>query len=82
MRAVIKERPRVRPFVEKLIEINQLAQSCSRQLGAWMLSIEDSPVKGKRYLDAKSRQPKQTRKVAREESAHGNRHTVTTNGYR
>ncbi len=65
MLAVINDRPKLKPFVQKLREIRQLAESCGRQLGAWMGSIEESPVKGKRYLDTKTRQERQMRlKVA------------------
>src|SRR5215207_1499010 len=39
MLAVIKDRPRLKPFLQKLVEISRLAESCGRQLGAWMLSI-------------------------------------------
>jgi four helix bundle protein len=66
MLAVVKDRPRLRPFIQRLTEIRELAESCGRQLGAWMGSIEDSPVKGKRHLDAKTRQAKQTRQAAEE----------------
>ena len=66
MLAVVKNRPRLKPFVSKLQEIRRLAESCGRQLGGWMGSIEDSPVKGKRHLDAKARQARQTRDAAQE----------------
>ena len=59
MLAVVKQRPRLKPFVERLSEIRLLAESCGRHLGAWMGSIEDSPVKGKRHMDAKMREEKQ-----------------------
>ena len=64
MLAVVKDRPRLRPFVRGLKEIRELAESCGRQLGAWMGSIEDSPVKGKRHLDAKTRQEKRVTQAA------------------
>ena len=66
MLAVVKNRPRLKPFVERLQEIRDLAESCGRQLGAWMGSVEDSPVKGKRHLDAKGKQAKSTRDAAAE----------------
>ena len=64
MLAVVKNRPRLRPFIQKLIEIRALADSCGRQLGAWMATIDDSPIKGKRHLDAPGRQAKQARQAA------------------
>src|SRR6476646_3379441 len=42
MLAVVKNRPRLKPFIQRLQEIRNLAESCSRQLAAWMGSIEDS----------------------------------------
>ncbi len=66
MLAVIMDRPRLRPFIQRLREIRELAQSCGRQLGAWMGSIEDSPVKGRRHLDAKTQQARQSSQAAEE----------------
>jgi four helix bundle protein len=66
MLAVVKDRPRLRSFIGRLREIQQLAESCGRQLGAWMSSIQDSPVQGKRRLDARTRQTKDTRQAAEE----------------
>jgi four helix bundle protein len=64
MVAVVKDRPKLQRFKERLHEIRHLADSCGRQLGAWMGSIEDSVVKGKRYLNADMRQQKQMRETA------------------
>jgi four helix bundle protein len=50
MMAVVKARPRLKLFVNRLQEIRLLAESCARQLTAWTTSIEKSPVKGKRHL--------------------------------
>ena len=36
MLAVVKDRPRLRPFIQRLLEIRELAGSCGRQLGAWI----------------------------------------------
>ena len=66
MLAVVKNRPRLRPFVQKLTEIRDLAESCGRQLGAWMGTIDDSPIKGRRHLDAQGRQAKLVRQAAEE----------------
>jgi four helix bundle protein len=64
MLAVVKNRPKLKPFIRRLQEIRGLAESCGRQLGAWMGSIEDSPVKGKRHLDARGKQAKNNRDAA------------------
>ncbi len=49
MVAVVIRRPRLSPFLHQLRSIRQLAESCSKQIGAWIMSIERSPVKGKRH---------------------------------
>ena len=49
MVAVVIRRPRVSPFFQELSSVRSLAESCSKQIGAWMMSIERSPVKGKRH---------------------------------
>jgi len=49
MVAVVIRRPRLSPFLQELGTIRGLAESCSKQIGAWMMSIERSPVKGKRH---------------------------------
>jgi four helix bundle protein len=49
MVAVVIKRPRLGPFLQELGTIRSLAESCSKQIGAWMMSIERSPVKGKRH---------------------------------
>lgn len=58
MVAVIRRRTRVHSFGDQLDVIRGQAESCSKQIGAWMMSIERSPVKGKRHLTppARSRQ--------------------------
>jgi four helix bundle protein len=49
MVAVVIRRPRLSPISQELGAIRTLAESCSKQIGAWMMSIERSPVKGKRH---------------------------------
>jgi four helix bundle protein len=49
MIAVVIRRPRLIPSVPQLNTIRSIAESCSKQIGAWMMSIERSPVKGKRH---------------------------------
>ena len=64
MLAVVRDRPRLKAFIQRLQEIRRLAESCGRQLGAWMDSIEDSPIKGKRRMDARMKQARQIKDVA------------------
>jgi four helix bundle protein len=49
MMAVVKSRPGFHPVVNRLQEIRGLAESCSRQLTAWVMCVERSPVQGKRH---------------------------------
>lgn len=39
-----------------ILNLKSAAESVSRQLGAWMGSIKDSELKGKRYVSEKTRQ--------------------------
>jgi four helix bundle protein len=50
MMAVVKDRPRLKPYARSLREIRGPAESCARQLTAWTASLEASPVQGKRHL--------------------------------
>src|SRR3982074_2376630 len=49
MVAVVRRRPALHDFSVELSTIRTLAESCSKQIGAWMMSIERSPLKGKRH---------------------------------
>jgi four helix bundle protein len=49
MIAVVKNRRRLAELKEQFAVILELAKSCSRQITAWITSIENSSVKGKRY---------------------------------
>jgi four helix bundle protein len=59
MMAVVKTRPKLQRCARQLQGIRDLAESCARQLTAWTGSIEDSPVQGKRHLNARQRESKQ-----------------------
>ena len=59
MLTVVKDRPRFRTIVAPLHEIRTVAESCARQINAWRKSIEDSPVKGKRYLTHQAREQRE-----------------------
>lgn len=50
MMAVVRSRPRLRPHRAALDHIAELGASCLRQLTAWMASIEEGPIQGKRHL--------------------------------
>jgi len=43
-----------------------LAESCARQLTAWTVSIENSPVQGKRHLTSEVKEKRQTAQKTRD----------------
>jgi len=49
MIAVVRNRRRPAELSEQFALILELAKSCTRQITAWITSIENSSVKGKRY---------------------------------
>jgi four helix bundle protein len=49
MVTAIQQRPSVLKLKQRLLLIRQSAESCSRQISGWICSIQQSPVKGKRY---------------------------------
>lgn len=62
MMAVVLDRPGLKPLVRRLTEIRTLAESCARQLTAWTVSNDSSPVQGKRHLTG---EVKERREVVR-----------------
>jgi four helix bundle protein len=65
MMAVVKDRPRLRTVIKNLQEIRSLAESCCRQLSAWATSIEESPIKGKRFATRQTRESQRASQAAR-----------------
>jgi four helix bundle protein len=66
MTIVVKQRPSNRAIVRELEAISRHAESCSRQLMGWIDSIEESPIKGKRYRSAQNSAAERAAKAARE----------------
>jgi four helix bundle protein len=66
MMAVVKDRPRLNPYARRLQEIRSLAESCARQVTAWIMSIENSTVKGKRHLTGDMREKREVARKARD----------------
>ena len=66
MMAVVKDRSKLKPFVERLEEIRSLAESCAWHLAAWMASIEDTPGPGKRYPIGEGKEKREASEKARE----------------
>ena len=50
MMAVIKERPRLKPYITALQRIRQLAESCARQITGWQGALDKLPFEGRRHL--------------------------------
>jgi four helix bundle protein len=65
MMAVVKDRPRLIPFVRRLQEIRSLAESCAKQLTAWTASIDSSPVQGKRHLTGEVKERREAAEKSR-----------------
>jgi len=66
MMAVVRDRPKLKLLVPRLQEIRSLAESCARQLTAWTVSIESSPVQGKRHLTGEVKQRREAARKATE----------------
>ena len=66
MMAVVKDRPRLKPYVSQLQQIRSLAESCARQLAAWSGTIEDSQVQGNRRLTRQARESRRTAQAAQQ----------------
>jgi four helix bundle protein len=66
MMAVVKNRLRLDPYARRLQEIRSLAESCARQITAWIRSIENSPVQGKRHLTGDLREKREVAQKARD----------------
>jgi four helix bundle protein len=66
MLLVVRNRPVLKPVLTGLQEIVDLAKSCQRQLTAWITSIENGPIQGKRHLTARLKQAQKVETAARE----------------
>jgi len=61
MLRVVATRPELKPYARELITIRDGAENCARQIGAWIRSIEQSPIRGKRHLHSEPLKNKQLR---------------------
>lgn len=66
MIAVVKSRPNLLPHQKELEQIRILAESCARQITAWISSIENSSVTGKRHLNDQERENRRVAMAAKE----------------
>ena len=65
MIAVVKDRPKLKSRAQHLREFRALAESCSRQLNAWIGSLEASAVQGNRQLGSQQRGEREVAEKAR-----------------
>jgi four helix bundle protein len=63
---VAERRRTLAPAREALRAIMASAESCARQVGGWIVSVEAGPVQGKRTLTPQGRQDKQVTEAAKD----------------
>jgi len=68
MLCFFEHRPALRDFKSEISNLKSLAESCSRQLGAWAQSLQNSDITGPRHLNDQTRANYQKRKT-REQGA-------------
>jgi hypothetical protein len=68
MLCFFERRPRLRDFKSEISNLKSIAESCSRQLGAWAQSLQNSDIEGPRHLNDHTRANYQKRKT-REQGA-------------
>jgi four helix bundle protein len=78
MVAVVRNRPELRPATRALDEIQELAQSCARQLTALTCSVDGSTFRDVRHLMTVGGQEQELSREAAEVRAHFLRHLGPT----
>ena len=66
MMAVVKSRPRLKPYAEALQRIRNLAESCTRQLTGWAGAVDKLPFEGRRHLPQQQRAQREAAQKAKE----------------
>ena len=61
MLRIVAIRPELKCCARELVTIRDAAENCARQIGAWINSIEQSPIQGKRHLHSEALQSKRLR---------------------
>ena len=62
MLCLLERIPAFRDLESDILNLKSKAESISKQLGAWIRSLQDSGMKGQRYVTEKTRQAAQTRR--------------------
>lgn len=73
MLSFFARRPALADFRSEISNLKSLAESCSRQLGGWTASLQNSDITGPRHLNDKSRADytkRQTRKTGAADFPH------------
>jgi four helix bundle protein len=65
MTAVVKNRPKLKPYLAVLQKIRSLADSCARQLTGWSGAVDKLPFQGTRYLGQRERNQREAAEKAR-----------------
>ncbi|MFA6287421.1 MAG: four helix bundle protein [Opitutaceae bacterium] len=65
MLCYFERRPKLRDFKSEISDIKLIAESCSRQLGGWAQSLQNSDIAGPRHLNDQTRANYQKRKAGK-----------------
>ena len=65
MLCYFERRPRLRDFKSQISDMKLIAESCSRQLGGWAQSLQNSDIAGPRHLNDQTRANYQKRKAGK-----------------
>lgn len=63
MLCYFERRPALRDLKSEISNLKSVAESCSRQLGAWAQSLQNTDIEGPRHLNDRSRANYQKRKA-------------------
>ena len=78
MLCFFERRPALSNFKSEISNLKSIAESCSRQLGAWAASLQNSDIAGPRHLNDKSR-AEYTKRQARKSGAADFQHVLAQN---
>jgi four helix bundle protein len=70
MLCYFERRPALRDFNPEISTLKLIAESCSRQLGAWAQSLQNSDIAGPRHLNDQTRANYQKRQAREQGAAH------------
>jgi four helix bundle protein len=66
MMAVVRNRPKLKPYLSALQRIRTLAESCARQLTGWSGAVDKLPFEGRRHLPQPLRSQREAAEKARD----------------